>query len=440
MSLIPPYGILNKNAFSLAVDGFSFLDAKKSWVIGGWIGATRIDGTAEDILRAQQSSLHYFQRPDAAHVETDPSATSLSGWGGRLNFGKQSGKLLIVANVGALSPGFDPNDAGFQSGTSDVVNFSALPCLNFTKPGKIFQQVLVGAGGFANWDFGGNNVGRGAIVLAEGQFKNFWYFSTQAFVAAASLNNRQTRGGPLTWLPAYSSASAYLATDGRKKIVLEGNGSISEGGRDGRSRSAGLYFRWKPATNISFSIGPSFFTQINRTQWVGRFTDPLMTSTFGDRYVFATCEQKMISAEIRLNWTFTPRLSLQAYVQPYIAVGAFDEFKELARPRKYDYNVYGENGSTIGLAGGAYTVDPDGEGPAAAFSFGNPDFNYTSLRGTVVFRWEYLPGSLIYFVWTQNRADYAGTGILDFRRDVRDMLTAPGDNIFMVKVSYRWNM
>jgi hypothetical protein len=433
-------GIINKNAFCLAVDGFSFLDAKKNWVIGGWIGGTRIEGSAQDILRAQYSSMHYFQRPDATHVEVNPAATSLSGWGGRLNLGKQNGKVIFIANLGVLSPGFNPNDAGYQSGTSDVINVSAIPALNYTKPGKIFQQVLVGAGGYANWDFGGNNVGKGGIILAEGMFSNFWYFSAQIFVSAGSLNNRQSRGGPLTWIPTYTSASLYLSTDGRKPVVLEGNGSVSDGGRDGHSWNAGVYLRWKPAANVSFSIGPSYYTQRNETQWVSRFTDALATSTFGNRYMFACLEQEMVSAEIRLNWTFTPRLSLQAYLQPFIAAGAYGEFKELARPGKYDYNLFGENGSTIALANGLYTVDPDGEGPAEAFAFGNPDFNVKSLRGTVVFRWEYLPGSLFYLVWTQNRADYANYGILNLRRDIGDLFSATGDNIFMIKVSYRWNM
>ncbi|MHB8055010.1 MAG: DUF5916 domain-containing protein [Candidatus Aminicenantales bacterium] len=384
--------------------------------------------------------MHYFQRPDATHVEVNPSATSLSGWGGRLNIGKQNGKVIFIANLGVLSPGFDPNDAGYQSGTSDVINVSVIPALNYTKPGKIFQQVLVGGGGFANWDFGGHSVGKGGILLAEGLFSNFWYFNAQAFVSAASLNNLQTRGGPLTWIPTYTNASLSLSTDGRKPIVLEGNGSVGDGGRDGHYWQTGVSLRWKPASNVSFSIGPSYYAQTNETQWVRRFTDALMTSTFGNRYVFARLEQKMVSAEIRLNWTFTPRLSLQAYVQPFIAVGAYGQFKELVRPRKYDYGLYGENGSTINFSDGVYTIDPDGEGPAEAFALGNPDFNMKSLRGTFVFRWEYLPGSLIYFVWTQNRAGYDNTGVLNFRRDFSDMFSAPGDNIFMVKVSYRWNM
>jgi hypothetical protein len=84
-------------------------------------------------------------------------------------------------------------------------------------------------------------------------------------------------------------------------------------------------------------------------------------------------------------------------------------------------------------------VDPDGENPAAAFSFGNPDFNMKSLRGTVVLRWEFRPGSLLYFVWTQNRANYAHPGELRLWRDLSDLMTAPGDNILMLKISYFWN-
>jgi hypothetical protein len=85
-------------------------------------------------------------------------------------------------------------------------------------------------------------------------------------------------------------------------------------------------------------------------------------------------------------------------------------------------------------------VDPDGSGPADPFAFENPDFNVKSLRGTVVLRWEYLPGSLLYFVWTQNRADYGHPGDFQIYRDLGDLLTAPGDNIFLIKVSFRWNM
>src|SRR5262249_25130491 len=37
---------------------------------------------------------------------------------------------------------------------------------------------------------------------------------------------------------------------------------------------------------------------------------------------------------------------------------------------------------------GQYTVDPDGDGPAQPFTFGNPDFNFKSVRVNAIFRWD----------------------------------------------------
>jgi hypothetical protein len=168
--------------------------------------------------------------------------------------------------------------------------------------------------------------------------------------------------------------------------------------------------------------------------------DSFMKETFGNRYIFGRIEQRVLSAEIRVNWMFSPKLSLQAYLQPFIAVGTYDEFKELAKPKSYEYNIFGEGQSMISLADDEYSVDPDGPGPAARFFFENPDFNVKSLRGTIVLRWEYLPGSTLFLVWTQNRSDSANPGHFDFRRDFNDLFTAPGDNIFLIKASYRWNI
>jgi hypothetical protein len=201
-----------------------------------------------------------------------------------------------------------------------------------------------------------------------------------------------------------------------------------------------LSVRWKPLSNLSLSLGPQYMVDNSETQWVGRFSDALMTPTYGSRYVFGHIRQEIVSAEVRINWTFTPKLSLQAYFQPFIAVGKYDRFKELARPKAYEYNVYGEGNSSISYDNDRYTVVPNIGVPEKGFSFSNPDFNFKSLRGTIVLRWEYYPGSLIYFVWTQKRADYAHPGDLQLRRDLGDLLRAPGDNIFVFKISYRWSL
>lgn len=241
-------------------------------------------------------------------------------------------------------------------------------------------------------------------------------------------------------LPRGFGISANLNSDSRKAIVLQGNLSFQHINHDSTEYFAEFSIRWKPKTNLSLSIGPMIGFSLNETQWVKKVSDPLMTATYGTRYIFGRIDQKILASEIRINWIFTPRLSLQAYLQPFIAVGKYDRFKQLNRPRAYDYLVFGENESIIKDKGDYYIIDPDGWGPASAFTISKPDFNYKSMRGTVVLRWEYRPGSLIYLVWTQNRADFSHPGELVLWRDLGDLFTAPGDNIFLVKFTYRFEL
>ncbi len=432
--------ILNRRAFSLAADGWSFLDEKRHWVVGGWLGGTKVEGDPADILRLQRSSMHYFQRPDATHVHLNPQATSLSGWGGRFNLVKQSGNFLCFISAGALSPGFNPNDVGYQSSGSDVINIMAIPGYMWTKPNQIFQQFLIGGGWFRNYNFGGEKTGDGFFSLIQGVFRNFWQFNLQMALFPSFLSHTLTRGGPMALIPWGYNLSLFLESNSRLPLVFYLESYISHLPKDGLDWMVQPGLRWKPRSNLSLSFGPMLYRESTNIQWVTRVSDPFMASTYGKRYVFAHLDRKTLAAEIRLDLTFSPRLTLQAYLQPFLAVGDYSAFRELARPRSYEYNIFGQNSSTIKFENEKYIVDPDGQGPAQPFSFSNPDFNFKSLRGTVVLRWEYLPGSLLYFVWTQNRYDTSHPGELRLGRDLGDLITAPGDNIFLIKISYRWSL
>lgn len=92
-----------------------------------------------------------------------------------------------------------------------------------------------------------------------------------------------------------------------------------------------------------------------------------------------------------LNWTFTPKLSLQMYIQPLISVGTYTAIKELTRPRSYEFLTYGSGVSTIRKENNEYVIDPDGTVPAQPFSIADPDFNFKSLRGSAVLRWSICP-------------------------------------------------
>jgi hypothetical protein len=130
---------------------------------------------------------------------------------------------------------------------------------------------------------------------------------------------------------------------------------------------------------------------------------------------------------------------LQLYVQPLISTGDFSNFKELARPESYDFNKFGEGGSDIRIEGETYIVDPDGNGPAGEFRFDNPDFSYRSFRANAVMRWEYLPGSTFFLVWTQNRWTEADYGDFRMSRAMDTMFSNGPDNILMAKLTYWLN-
>jgi hypothetical protein len=83
-----------------------------------------------------------------------------------------------------------------------------------------------------------------------------------------------------------------------------------------------------------------------------------------------------------------------------------------------------------------YTLDPDRDRATANFEFGNPDFNFRSLRGNAVLRWEYRPGSTLFVVWQQQRSGVESFGDFDLSRDSRGVFRAPPDNVFVIKMSY----
>ena len=172
-------------------------------------------------------------------------------------------------------------------------------------------------------------------------------------------------------------------------------------------------------------------------QFVRSVGDPLAESTFGRRYVFANIHQTTIAMDTRVEWTFTPTLSLQMYAQPFVATGRYDEFKEFETPRTYDFAVYGRDRGTITKnPSGSYTVDPDGAGAAPSFQFGDPNFNVRNLRGNAVVRWEYRPGSALFFVWQQERSGFAPIGDFRASRDIGDIFNTIPTNVFLIKATY----
>jgi hypothetical protein len=234
-----------------------------------------------------------------------------------------------------------------------------------------------------------------------------------------------------------------LGSDKRKRVF----GSMSGTWHDYRSgeliRALSGTVTLRPSTSLQVSVGPKYQRVRSEGQFITARLDSLARGTFGRRYVFSDVDQTTLSFDTRVNWTFTPNLSLEVFAQPYVAAGDFSNYKEFLTPGGYDFIRYGRDGESTLAPGqnGGFVVDPDGPaGPATPFTVGaNPgqrDFTFRSLRGNAVLRWEYRPGSTLFFVWQQLRAGESLLGTLDVGRDLSGAFQEPASNVFLIKATY----
>jgi hypothetical protein len=193
----------------------------------------------------------------------------------------------------------------------------------------------------------------------------------------------------------------------------------------------------RPSSNVHVNFGPSFSRLHDTQQLVRSVADPSATATYGRRYAFADLTQSTLSLDTRVDVTVSPTLSFVMYMQPFVSSGRYRGFKEFLTPGRYDFAVYGADRGTITYDSSAarYTVTPT-NGTAPSFTIAQPDFNVRSLRGNAVVRWDYRPGSSVFFVWQQARSDAEQFGDFNTRRDVGAIFRTVPTNVFLVKATY----
>jgi hypothetical protein len=339
--------------------------------------------------------------------------------------------------VQAKSPGFEANDLGFETrvdsrGINGALQYRDVEPGRFT---RFFQVDFVPALG---WNFDGDLVGADVFLGSVQQWSNFWMSSTAISANPETDNDRLTRGGPIARNPGGFSISQWVGTDQRKPYNLNGNFGYAWNARGGWGIMPRIGVTVRPTSAVEVSLDPSYRRTHAVAQYVSAIADELADETFGSRYVFSDLDQTVLSIDTRVSWTFTPRLSLQLFLQPFLASGDYAGFKELNEPRKWDWDVYGQDRGSVTEIDEGYEIDPDGDGPAAPFRIRNPDFNIQSLRGNAVLRWEYRPGSTVYLVWQQQRSGTSPYGETDLLGDAQALWNTPPENVFALKVSYWW--
>ncbi|HEX8170259.1 MAG TPA: DUF5916 domain-containing protein [Thermoanaerobaculia bacterium] len=416
---------LRENAYFGGVDGYTMF-RNKSWLLEWLAGSTLVEGSKESIALTQTNAARYFQRPDADHVELDPDRTSLGGYGGRVMIAKQNGKWRPNLQVLALSPGFELNDVGYLPRTDNIATHAVLQYTDQTL-GKHTRERSWWIGKYQNWNFDHDLTANGLAGNWFVSLLNYWYGYGWWGANDAVIDDRKTRGGPAALRPRSGYIGAGFGSDSRKKYYMENSYEVSRSQDGSHSNTATVYLTYRPASNLRLTLSPTYRSSTDYAQYVTQFNDPSYTPTYGVRYLFASIDQRTLDFGIRAEWTASARLSMQLYLQPFIASGDYHSYKQLTRARDDEYTPVDV---TYDNANDRYSA------AKAAYSFNDPDFNFRSIRGSAVVRWEFRPGSALYVVWNENRADVAPIGDFRFGRDLSALPNAPSQDVFLVKFSY----
>jgi hypothetical protein len=416
--------------------------ANRMWSLTGAFSESMIQGSRIVMQNAQRSSARYYQRPDADYLSIDTSANSLGGYSAKLGLNK-GGTWQYAATAKAISPGYEVNDLGFM-GRVDYTNLGMSGSYNNTDAGKHLRAYQLYFGTNHAWNYGSDKIWTSYFNQITLNLNNLWNVYAGGEYDPSAIDDRLTRGGPLGRQPTQWGAWTQINSDQRKFMSYQISADYYGDEKQGYAKdlSAGLTIR--PSSSVLVTVTPSVNLLHNTIQFVDASTDPLATSTYGRRYVLSDLYQTTVSATTRVDWTLSPLLSFQLYAQPFASAGRYKGFKELAHPGTQEYSLYGrDNASTISpvvdpTTGNiqSYTVDPDGGGAAPSFTIDNPDFRTHSLRGNAVVRWEYRPGSALYFVWQQERNDFLPfEGDFRPRRETTAIFGRPS-NVFLVKATY----
>jgi hypothetical protein len=425
--------VLRRRAYLAGVD-FAHGWDNRNWSLDGAVALSHVSGTAGAIAATQTSSARYYQRPDARHSRYDPTRTDLAGVAYQVSLARNSG----VHWIGSLAyqetgPGFEANDLGFQSSASRRA-LSTLIGYKEDRPHKLVRNWNLIP--FTNhaWNFDGDRTFGSFGLIANLTFANFWSLFLRHDYGPTAWDDRLTRGGPVVVYPSQEDVVVEVASDSRKTMRLDANAFYAWDGAGGTFGQYSVSLSLRPAPAARVSVGPSLTRNDPRAQYVTTVADTFARATYDARYVFATLHQTEVSLVTRVDWTFTPRLSFQLFLQPLISAADFRDLKELAAPRTFDFTVYGRDRGVVVPTAAGDTIDPGDGGPK--FFVDNQDFNFRSLRANAVLRWEWRPGSTLFVVWQQARQQSAGIGDFRFGRDFDALVHAPADNILAVKINY----
>lgn len=330
--------------------------------------------------------------------------------GGTTNFSVSHKYWSIYTHFDHFGRDFRINDVGFLRARVNRNELDASGNLEQPDPWKMFRNMRLNVGTGSQWTVDGLPIGRYSNASWNVQFRNYWELNGGTGVNRTVFDDLDTRGGPPIVRPGNRFFYFNVSSDSRRSWQLNFGGDRNANKVGGYGESVHADVSAQPLKRLQTSAAVRYERGREIAQWIEN------SDANGDGvtdHVYGTLRRNVVDVTLRGTFAFSPDLTLQAYLQPFVAAGDYQNTRSLARPRSYEFEP-------VALAA-------------------NPDFNNKSVHGNVVLRWEYLRGSTLFVVWNLSQTDSARPGEFRALRDIRSAFGAGADHTFLVKFTYWLN-
>jgi hypothetical protein len=330
-----------------------------------------------------------------------------NGFGGVTNFNYSSKHVGFYSHYDYFNKTFKNTDLGFLNGRNNRTQIFGGSSIGNPDPGKVLRRFNWNANYFTQFNNDGLMLDRSFATGIDGQFLNYWQFFIGGGRSADSYDDLDTRGGPpIVKLGAWFS-DMFASTDTRKSLRFSVDGHFSGNREGGYNRLVNFAVNYQPKPQWQASISTGITKGHDVAQWI---KNEDVTGDDVTDYVYGELDRNVINVTVRSTYAFTRDMTLEVYLQPFVAVGDYSNIRRLAEPKSFEFEP-------VEITG-------------------NPDFNSKSLRGNVVFRWEYRRGSTLYLVYNVSNSDPSRPGVFTPFRDIRSGFGAAGTQVLMVKFNY----
>ncbi len=277
---------------------------------------------------------------------------------------------------------------------------------------------------YQTWNYAGNNIERGGNYNFWVETNSGWEFGGGVDISTTTYSDRETRDNGLWELPQNPTYGFWfnMYSDRRKPLSW----SINPGA--GKTRQGTWWANYigvtmKPRSNIELEIGANYHRSFNQTRWVSNISE-------GDA-VFASLAKDEFTPRIAALVMVNRNLSIQLSANTVIAGLDYHNPRAYQGGLNYSTDRIDEiNAQRLADDSNAATIDDN-----------TYDYNFTVINSTMIVRWEFLPGSTLYLVWTRARPDFNATqNNLSLGRDFEKFFSSGADNVFLVKASYWWHI